>query len=78
MDLLGRAKTLAKKIKKLPSNIKKAIQIYEHSYRQGVEKFGIWWKIFTWSMWAFILVFFITAAIIFVYYLPLMQRIKLI
>jgi hypothetical protein len=54
---------------------KNFIQRYHQSYGKGVEKFGIWWKIFNWSMWIFILVFFFTASILLVFYLPRMQMI---
>lgn len=76
LNIRRRAKSLAKKMINLPSKIKNSILAYQRTYRNGVEKYGLWWKIFNWSMWGFILVFLFTAVIIFVYYLPLMQRIK--
>ena len=64
---------LPKKLEtKKPKNF---IQRYNQSYRNGVEKFGILWKIFNWSMWIFILIFFFTASILFVFYLPKVQMI---
>ena len=65
---------LPKKIKET-NEPKNFIQRYRESYRKGVEKFGIWWKIFNWSMWIFILIFFFTASILFVFYLPKVQMI---
>ncbi|MBD3205896.1 hypothetical protein GF319_06085 [Candidatus Bathyarchaeota archaeon] len=78
MSILGKVKRFARKLKKIPSNLRKSILRYQQSYRRGIEKFGIWWKIFHWSMWGFVLVFLITATIIFVYYLPLMQSLRYI
>jgi len=46
------------------------IQGYRQSYRNGVEKFGIWWTIFQLSIWSIALIFILTAMIIFVVYLP--------
>jgi len=69
---------LARKIKNLPSNIKKSIIAYQQNYSSGIKKYGVWWKIFNWSMWVFVLVFLATATIIFVYYLPLMQSLRYI
>ena len=48
---------------------------YARSYRNGVEKFGIWWKIFQLSIWSLALIFLITAAIIFIIYLPKIEMI---
>jgi len=48
----------------------KFIQGYHQSYRNGVEKFGIWWTIFQLSIWSIALIFILTAMIIFVVYLP--------
>ncbi len=60
-------------IKKLPDNLRKAILSYQKSYRVGVEKFGVWWKVFHISMWAFVLVFFATAAFILIFYVPRLE-----
>ena len=68
-----RVRKLIGKARKLPGSIKQAILDYEASYHRGVEKYGVWWKIFNYSMWAFILIFAGTAAIFFVFYLPKLQ-----
>ncbi len=65
-------------LKNLPRNIKEGLLAYERSYSQGVEKFGVWWKVFHWSMWLFILVFLGTAIVAFVYFLPKMETIRYI
>jgi hypothetical protein len=46
------------------------VQDYRASYRKGVEKFGVWWTIFQFSLWSLALIFILTALIIFVVYLP--------
>jgi len=48
----------------------KVIQDYRQSYRNGVEKFGVSWTVFQLSLWSLTLIFILTAAIIFVVYLP--------
>lgn len=48
-------------IKNLLTTTKQAFIDYKKSYHKGVEKFGIWWKIFNFSMWAFIAIFLFTA-----------------
>ena len=68
-----RVKKLIQNTRKLPGSIKQAILDYEESYRRGVENYGVWWKVFNWSMWAFILIFMGTAVIFFVFYLPWLQ-----
>lgn len=65
-------------LKNLPRNIKEGLLAYERSYSKGVERFGVWWKVFQWSMWLFILVFLGTAVIAFVYFLPKMEIIRYI
>ena len=74
----GRLGKLLASLKSLPRNIKEGLLAYERSYSQGVEKFGVWWKVFQWSMWLFILVFLGTAVITFVYFLPKMEIIRYI
>lgn len=63
-------------LRRLPHNMKEAILAYERSYREGVEKFGIWWKVFHWSMWLFILIFIGTAVVAFVFYLPKIEMFR--
>ncbi|MBD3172529.1 hypothetical protein GF326_08660 [Candidatus Bathyarchaeota archaeon] len=82
MDLREQVKKIPEKIKKIPSAIKKlpvAIKEmttgYIESYKKGTEKFGIWWKIFHLSIWGFVLIFIVTAVIIFVVYLPKIEMI---
>lgn len=53
----------------LPDRIKDFIQGYVESYRRGREKFGVWWTIFTVSMWLVVLILLSTAMIIAVVYL---------
>ena len=74
----GRLGKLLASLKNLPHNIKKGLLAYERSYNQGVEKYGVWWKVFQLSMWLFILVFLGTAVIAFVYFLPKMEMIRYI
>jgi ABC-type multidrug transport system permease subunit len=62
-------------VKRLPQTIKEVIIGYRESYKKGVEKFGIWWTIFQLSIWGFILIFLITAAVILVAYLPQIEMI---
>lgn len=52
------------------------IHSYLMSYRKGVERFGIWWKIFQLSIWGFVLIFVLTAIIIFVVFLPKIDTIN--
>lgn len=54
-----------------PSNrVAKFIRDYQKSYKKGIELYGIWWKIFQLSIWSIILVFLLTAIIIFIVFLP--------
>ncbi len=83
MDIREALKKLATKIKKipnkirhLPKSIRDAIIGYRESYRKGVEKFGIWWTVFQISIWGFVLIFLLTAIIIFVIYLPKIEMIN--
>ena len=46
------------------------IQGYRQNYKNGVEKYGKWWIIFQLSMWSFVMIFLLTAGIIFLVYLP--------
>ena len=48
---------------------------YSKSYKAGVEKFGVWWKIFQLSVWVIILTLLSVAAIIFIFYLPRLESI---
>ena len=77
MDIREKLKQLPAKIRNIPRAIKEAIIGYRESYRKGVEKFGVWWTVFQISIWGFILIFIVTAVIIFVLYLPKIERIDL-
>jgi len=57
-------------IKEKNSRFSEFIQDYRQSYRNGVEKFGYWWTVFQLSLWSLVLIFILTAVIIFVVYLP--------
>lgn len=74
----GRLGKLLASLRDLPHNIKEGILAYERSYKAGVEKYGVWWKVFQWSMWLFILVFIGTAVIAFVFFLPKLEMIRYI
>ncbi len=72
-EFLSRCK---KGIKNWPENLRNAILNYQEGYRKGVEKFGVWWKVFHWSMWGFVLVFFVTAALVLIFYVPRLQMLR--
>jgi hypothetical protein len=72
----GRLGKLLASIRNLPHNMKEGILAYEKSYREGVEKYGVWWKVFQWSMWLFVLIFIGTAVVAFVFFLPQIEMIK--
>ena len=57
------------------NRVSEFIHGYRRSYKVGVEKFGIWWKIFQLSIWSLALIFLITAALIFIIYLPKIEMI---
>ncbi len=61
------------KISNTSKNLRNAILNYRESYRNGVAKFGVWWKIFQLSMWSLVLIFFITAALILIFYIPKLE-----
>ena len=64
-------------VEKPSSNrIVRFIRDYQRSYQKGIEKFGIWWKVFQLSIWSIILIFIITAVITFVLYLPKIDMIN--
>ena len=64
-------------VEKSSSNrIVRFIRDYQRSYQRGIEKFGIWWKVFQLSIWGIILIFLIMAGIIFVVYLPKIDMIN--
>ncbi len=61
----------------VPSNrVVRFIRDYQRSYQKGVERFGIWWKVFQISIWGIILIFFAIASIILVVYLPKIDMIN--
>ena len=66
---------ILKKIKVTSKKKKCLINWYRETYWNGVEKSGIWWKIFHLSMWSFVLIFLLTAGILFVVYLPMIGMI---
>ena len=74
----GRLRKLLASLKSLPHNVKEGVLAYERSYSHGVEKFGVWWKVFHWSMWLFVLVFLGVAVIAFVFFLPKLQMVRYI
>jgi hypothetical protein len=71
-------KAMPQKITSIPRGMKQAILDYQKNYRKGVEKFGIWWKVFNWSIWAFILIFLLTAAGILIFVLPQLEVVRYI
>ena len=73
MDIKELLTRFKKGVKNWPENLRNAILAYQDSYRVGVEKFGVWWKVFHWSMWGYVLVFFTTAALILIFYVPRLQ-----
>jgi len=75
MDIREKLKQIPAKIRKIPEVLREAIKGYKESYRKGVEKFGVWWTVFQISIWGFVLIFIITALIIFVVYLPKIEMI---
>ena len=64
---------IPEKFKGTSKNNKGLIQGYRQSYRNGVEKYGKWWTIFNLSMWSLVLIFLLTAGIIFMVYLPMLR-----
>ena len=50
------------------NRLSKVIHEYRRSYKRGVMKFGIWWKILQLSIWGMVLIFLVTATIIFVFF----------
>ena len=63
-------------IKEKNSRFYEFIQDYRQSYRNGVEKFGVWWTVFQLSLWSLTMVFMLTAMIIFVFYLPKVETLN--
>lgn len=66
---------IPEKINGIPNRIIDFIQGYRESYKNGIEKYGVWWKIFQLSIWGFVLIFLLTALIIVVVYLPKIEMI---
>jgi len=64
-------------IKEKHSRFSEFIQDYRQSYRNGVEKYGYWWTVFQLSLWSLVLIFILTAVIIFVFYLPKIEMLQL-
>ena len=76
MPKQGRLGKLLASLRRLPHSMKEAFLAYESSYREGVEKYGVWWKVFQWSMWFFILIFIGTAVVAFVFFLPKIEMVR--
>ncbi len=55
---------------KISEKFWKIIDEYIENYRKGVEKFGLFWKIFYVSMIAFTLIFVLFAVFLAIYYIP--------
>jgi hypothetical protein len=70
LDLDSKIKQLAFKLKNLLKKLILAIKDYRKNYRNGVKKFGIWWTVFTISMWSIILIFIGTAILVVLFFLP--------
>ena len=51
-----------------PEKPKSYFQEYVEYYYKGYERFGVWWKLFTFSMLVFAAVFIVAAIILFVFY----------
>lgn len=71
----GHVKNIPEVNKRLPWNLRDGVKGYRESYKIGVEKFGVWWKIFHISIWSFVLIFILTAMIILIFYLPKIEMI---
>ncbi|MCW4049278.1 MAG: hypothetical protein NWE89_06020 [Candidatus Bathyarchaeota archaeon] len=78
MSKPSRTRRFFRAIRRIPSGIKNAILEYEANYKRGVEKYGIWWKVFNWSIWAIILVLLFAAAAAFIFIIPRLQMLKYI
>jgi hypothetical protein len=52
------------------------VKQYQINYLKGVKRYGIWWKIFHLSILSIIMTLIITAAIIFIVFLPKIEMIK--
>jgi len=48
----------------------KIIDEYIEHYRKGVEKYGVYWKVFYLSMIAFTMIFVLFAAFLAIYFIP--------
>jgi hypothetical protein len=53
----------------------RVIMGYKRSYREGVLKFGVWWKILQASMWGIVGIFLVVAVILVVFFLPQIESI---
>jgi hypothetical protein len=71
-----KVKDVSEKPEKVSHKKTGLIRGYPESYREGVKKFGIWWKVFQISIWSFVLIFLLTAVIILVVYLPKIEMIN--
>ena len=77
MNIKAALNRIKEGIRSLPENLRNAILNYQESNRKGVEKFGVWWTVFQLSMWGFVAIFLVTAAIILIFYLPKVETILL-
>jgi hypothetical protein len=82
--IIEKPKKVEKQTEKVPEQVvaksgnrfSRFIQGYFKSYRVGVEKFGVWWKIFQLSIWSIVLILIFTALIIFVVFFPRIEMIN--
>ena len=56
--------------KESSNRIVRFIEDYKKSYQKGIEMYGVWWKIFQLSIWSIIMIFILSASIIFIIFLP--------
>ena len=70
LGVKDRLKKLGQWIRNAPRELWRSIRSYRENYRKGVEKYGVWWTIFTLSMWSLITIFIGTTLIVLFYYLP--------
>lgn len=58
------------------SRVRNYIRSYQRSYRNGAKKFGVWWKVFQFSLWSLSSIFLMVAAIVILVYLPKVELIR--
>jgi hypothetical protein len=52
------------------NKLRNYIRSYHRNYRNGVDKFGVWWKVFQFSLWSLSFIFLMVAIIVIIVYLP--------